>query len=259
MSSRAAHLPANRIHPTAIVHPEASLGGDVEIGAYAVVGAGVALGRGTRIGAHAVIEGPAVFGAGNVVHSFAALGGPPQDRRYRGGPTGLRVGDGNTFREHVTVHRGVEGDTVIGDECLFMVGCHVAHDARIGSRVTLANGVQLAGHVRVEDHATFGGLAGLAQHVTVGESAFVAAGAMCERDVPPFVVVQGDRARVRALNKVGLRRRGVDDASIDALDAAFRAIFVRARGGPSRRDVLAATDVSDPFVARLVAALRAAE
>jgi len=255
----AVHAPSSRVHPAAIVHPEASLGDDVEIGAYAVVGPGVALGRGARVAAHVVLEGPAVFGADNVFHPFAVLGGVAQDRRYRGAPTALRVGDGNTFREHVTVHRGVEGDTVIGDLNLFMVGSHVAHDARVGSRVTLANGVQLAGHAVVADHATFGGLAGVAQHVAVGESAFVAAGAMCERDVPPFVVVQGDRARVRALNKVGLRRRGVDEASIAALEAAFRAIFAPRRGAAvPRRDVLASIDAADPYVARLVASLRAA-
>ena len=140
----------------------------------------------------------------------------------------------------------------MGDANLLMVAAHVAHDARVGSSCTLANGVQLAGHAIVEDYATFGGLAGVGQFVRVGESAFVAAGAMCEHDVPPFVIVQGDRARVRALNVVGLRRRGVPEASIAALKKAFRAVFMR-RGLRAR--AIAAVPRGDSYVDRLLDAL----
>jgi UDP-N-acetylglucosamine acyltransferase len=245
---------APRIHPTALVDARAEIDETAEIGPYCVVGAGAMIGAGTRLASHVVVDGPAVIGQRNVVHPFAVLGAAPQHKRHQGGPTRLVVGDDNVVREHVTMHRGTDAPTTVGSCNLFMVGCHVAHDATVGSHVTIANGVQLAGHAVVEDHATFGGLSGVAQFVRVGESAFVAAGAMVERDVPPFVIAQGDRARVRALNKVGLRRRGVPEASIAALEAAFRAIFAGKR--PQRE---AARDVKgdDPLVARFVAAVLA--
>lgn len=242
------------VHPTAVVHPEAVLRADVEIGPYVVVGARVVVGRGTRLLAHAVIEGPTTLGEGNVVHPFAVVGGPAQDKRHQDGRGELVVGANNTFREHVTVHRGTGGRaTVIGSQCLFMAGSHVAHDVVVGSHVVVANAVQLAGHAQVDDHATFGGLAGVAQHVRVGESAFVAAGAMCERDVPPFVVVQGDRARVRALNQVGLERRGVPAQSIARLARAYRVLFGGGRSrAEARAELLASPDAADPFVQKLL-------
>ena len=242
------------IHATAVVDPGARIGRDVEIGPFAEIGAEVTLGDGTVIHGHAVVRGPTQVGRECTVHPFAVLGGAPQVKNSeRGHGTSLVIGDHNVFREHVTVHRGSESErTRIGDENLFMVGAHIAHDAFIGSHVTVANGVQLAGHVVVEDHATFGGLSGAAQFVRVGESAFVAAGAMCERDVPPFVIVQGDRARVRALNVVGLRRRGVPESSIGALRAAYRRLFLR---GHPVGGALGDVAEGDPYVQRLVAML----
>jgi UDP-N-acetylglucosamine acyltransferase len=248
---------APRIHETALVHPEAVLADDVEIGPYCVIGARVALGAGTRLVSHVVAHGPAELGARNVVYPFAVIGTEAQ-LKARGagvagdaGETRVSIGDDNEIREHVTVHQSSRGGaTRVGSCNLLMAGCHVAHDVTVGSHVTLANAVQLAGHAVVEDYATFGGLAGVAQFVRVGESAFVAAGAMCELDVPPFVIVQGDRARVRALNKVGLRRRGVPAASMAALDAAFRAVF---RGPAPRADAARALDRADPYVAALAA------
>jgi UDP-N-acetylglucosamine acyltransferase len=245
-----------RFHPTALVDPRAEVDGGAEIGPYCVVGAGVVIGAGTRLVAHVVVEGPSLLGKDNVVHPFAVLGGEPQHKRHRrdeGGPTRLVVGDANVIREHVTMHRGTDGGTTtLGSHNLLMVGCHVAHDVTVGSHATIANGVQLAGHGVVADHATFGGLSGIAQRVRVGESAFVAAGAMVERDVPPFVIVQGDRARVRALNTVGLRRRGVSEASIAALERAFRALFA---GDRPQREAARDVATSDPYVAKLVAAI----
>jgi UDP-N-acetylglucosamine acyltransferase len=247
-----------RVHPTAVVDARAELVGDVEVGPYAVVGPEVRIGTGSSLSAHAVIFGPTTLGMDNRVHSFAVIGGPPQHKRaFSPNESRLVIGDRNTFREHVTVHRGTEGGpTRIGSDNLFMVGAHVAHDANVGSFCTLANAVQLAGHATVEDHATFGGLSGVAQFVTVGQSAFVAAGSMCERRVPPFVIVQGDRARVRALNVVGLRRRGVSEASIEKLQAAFRALF---GGGAPRAAALREVPRDDPFVSSLLDALLASE
>ncbi|HZU85302.1 MAG TPA: hypothetical protein VE987_20365, partial [Polyangiaceae bacterium] len=160
----------------------------------------------------------------------------------------------NVFREHVTVHGGTAGrETRIGSGNLFMVGSHVAHDVTVGSSCVLANGAQLAGHAVVEDWVTFGGVSGVIQHVRVGESAFVAATTTCERAVPPFVVVEGHRARVRALNVVGLRRRGVPEESIRALRRAVRAVWFSAT---TRADALRRLEGDrDPYVRRLFAAL----
>jgi UDP-N-acetylglucosamine acyltransferase len=241
------------IHPSAVVERGAELDEGVEVGPFAVVEAGARVGRGTRLLAHAVVHGRASLGEGNVVYPFAVVGGSPQAKRAQEGPSRALLGSWNVVREHVTIHAGTEGrQTTVGDHNLFMVGAHVAHDVRVGSHAVLANGVQLAGHAVVEDWATFGGLSGVAQFVRVGESAFVAAGAMCEKDVPPFVIVQGDRARVRALNVVGLRRRGVPEASVEALARAFRALYAAKR---PISESLRALDGSDPFVARLRSAL----
>jgi UDP-N-acetylglucosamine acyltransferase len=160
------------------------------------------------------------------------------------------------FREHVTVHGGTAGGrTSIGSGNLLMVGAHVGHDACLGSQCVLANGVLLAGHAVVEDGVTFGGLSGVTQHVRVGEGAFVAAAAVCEQDVPPFVVVQGDRARVRGVNVVGLRRRGVPEESIRALRTAVHRIWRTA--GTRRAGLAELRGHEDPYVRRLIAALEA--
>ncbi len=242
----------SRIHVTAVVDPGAQLAGDVEVGPYAIIGAGVVLGAGCRVLAHAVIEGVVRAGDRNVFHSFSVVGGTPQDRRYTGGDAPVEMGDDNVVREHATVHGGTGGRaTRIGANNLLMVGCHLAHDVELGSSCVVTNGVQLAGHAVVEDHATFGGLSAVSQFVRIGEGAFVAGGAMCERDVPPFVIAQGDRARVRALNVVSLRRRGVDAATIAALRVAFRAIYTRSDARP-RAEVLREIDTTNPMVHRFV-------
>ena len=245
-----------RIHERAIVERGAELAADVEVGAYAVVEAGARVGEGCVLHAHAMVRGETLLGARNVIHPFAVVGGPPQAKKHHGGTSPTRIGDDNVFREHTTVHGGTEGRaTTIGDRNLFMAGAHVAHDVVVGSSCIVANAVQLAGHAVIEDWATFGGLAGVAQFVRVGESAFVAAGAMCERDVLPFVIVQGDRARVRALNVVGLRRRGVPEASIAELAAAYRKVFA---GQGTRAEALAGVTIADEWVARFVKSLRSA-
>jgi UDP-N-acetylglucosamine acyltransferase len=216
------------LHPTAIVEPGAEIDRDVEVGPYAVIAAGVRIAARTRIGAHAVLLGPMDLGPDNIVFPHAVLGAAPQDRRHAGEPTTLVIGRGNTFREHVTVHRGTaagRGVTTIGDDGLFMAACHVAHDCVVGNGVVLANGVLLAGHVEVGPWAVFGGLAAVGQMLRVGESAMVGAGAMVERDVPPFHIVSGDRARLRTLNLVGLRRRGLPAETIGHLERAHRMLF----------------------------------
>jgi UDP-N-acetylglucosamine acyltransferase len=243
-----------KLHPTAIVDARAELAADVVVGPYAIVEAGVVLEKGCVLHAHAVVRGPTALGPRCVVHPFAVVGGEPQAKKHDGGPARLHCGADNVFREHVTVHGGTEGRTTrVGDGNLLMVGVHVAHDVVVGSHCVLANGVQLAGHVVVEDHANFGGLAAAAQFVRVGESAFVAALTGCERDVPPFVVVQGNRARVRGVNAVGLRRRGVPEESITALARAVRKLFQGDVPQAEARRALAAD--ADPWVQRLLLAM----
>ena len=216
------------IHPTAIVDPKSEIAADVVIGPYAVIGAGVTVGEACRVGAHAVLEGPARLGAHNVIHAFASIGSAPQDLKYGGEPTKLEIGSHNVIREFTTLNRGTVGGggtTRIGSHNLFMAYAHVAHDCVIGDRVVMANGATLAGHVTIEDFAIIGGLVAIHQHVRIGESAILGGGAMVSLDVPPYCMAAGDRATLRGLNLVGLRRRGMDEATLNALRAAYRILF----------------------------------
>jgi UDP-N-acetylglucosamine acyltransferase len=236
-----------RVHPTAIVERHAELGVDVVIGPFCHVHAGARIGDRTELVSHVVVRGTAHVGTENRVHPFAVLGGEAQLQRPAG-VGALVMGDGNVVRESVTLNAASEGGvTRVGSHNLFMAGCHVAHDVRVGDHCVVANAVQIAGHATIGDGATFGGLSGVAQYVKVGDIAFVAAGAMCERDVPPFVIVQGDRARPRAINAVGLERRGVRKESIRALRVAFARIW----GADGFELGLARVDRTDAFVAEL--------
>jgi UDP-N-acetylglucosamine acyltransferase len=251
---------ATQIHPTAVVEPGAQLGSGVEVGAYCYVGAGVRLGERTRLIAHATVLGPTELGAGNVVYPYATLGADPQDRSYKQEPTRLLVGDDCVFREQVTVHRGTlkgGGVTSIGSRCLLMVGAHVAHDCVVEDDVVLTNLSTLGGHVRVGFGAVSGGQVAVAPYVRLGELCFIAGGARVERDVPPYMIAQGDRARVRALNQVGLERKAVPLQSRAALERAFRLIFggklPRAQGVEAVRREMC----GDAYVDRLLAFLEA--
>lgn len=226
------------IHPSAVVEDGAEIAASAEIGPLSVVHAGV------RIGARAVVS------------PFAALGGAPQHRAYAGEPTRLEIGDHTVIREHVSIHRGtVAGGFVtrVGARCLIMAGCHIGHDAQIDDDCTLAGGTLVAGHVVLEEGVTTGGGAALAQFVRVGALAFIAAGARVEHAVPPFHIAQGDRARVRGLNEVGLERNGVPAESRAALRIAHRVLY---RSGRPISVAAAALDTSDPFVARLATFVR---
>jgi UDP-N-acetylglucosamine acyltransferase len=248
------------VHETAVVDPRASLAGDAFVGPFCVVGPDVVLGPGCRLDSHVVVTGRTFLGARCHVHPFAVVGGTPQDRKYRDEPSALEVGDDVTIREHATIHRGTaagDGRTVVGDRALLMASTHVAHDCFVGPDVTLTNGATLAGHVVVEPFAVLGGFAAVGQMLRVGESAMLAAGAMAEQDVPPFCIVAGDRARVRAVNVVGLRRRGIDERAIDAIKGAFRVLFRRDRPiADAAADLRSAGPVSAE-VARLLAFVEA--
>jgi UDP-N-acetylglucosamine acyltransferase len=216
------------IHPSAIVSPGARIAEGVEIGPFAVIGSNVIIGRGTRIGAHTVIEGWTEIGEDNQIFSMAAVGGVPQDLKYRGEETWLRIGNGNIIREFTTLQPGTVtgvGETVIGDNNLFMAYCHVAHDCVVGNRVIMANGATLAGHVVVEDYVILGGLSAVHQFTRVGESAMLAGGALAGQDVLPYTVVSGNRARSAGLNLVGLRRRGFSPGIIADIKRAYKIIL----------------------------------
>ncbi len=249
------------IHPTAVVDRNAQLGDEVHVGPYCVIGPSVRLGRATRLVAHVTVLGPCELGERNEVFPFAVIGAAPQDRGYHGEPTTLVMGDDNVVREHVTVHRGTtkqEGVTRIGNHTMLMVGAHVAHDSVIEDHVTLTNGTMLGGHVHVGAWAITGGAVAVAPFVRIGESAFLAGGAMVERDVPPFMMAAGDRATIRAVNRVGLVRRAVPEASRVAIKRAFRMLY---RSGEPRAEAMAAVERElgdDPWVGRILAFLREA-
>lgn len=251
---------APTIHPSALVHHGAEIDDGVEVGPFCVVGEHVHLGARTRLLAHCVVSGPTTLGMDNVVHPFAVVGGDPQHRAFAGEPTRLCIGDRNVLREHVTVHRGTlqgSGVTRIGSDCLLMAGVHVAHDAVVEDHVTLTNGTLLGGHVEVGAWAVLAGHVAVAPFARVGESAFLAGNAMVERDVPPFVIAAGDRATLRAINRVGLRRREIPEESLLALKHAFRVLF-RSRVILAEALIAAEHELgSNPWVSRLLAFLRA--
>jgi UDP-N-acetylglucosamine acyltransferase len=243
------------IHPTALIAPEAELGDNVAVGAYAVIGAGVVVGANTRIGAHAVLQGPTRLGANNEVFPFASVGSAPQDKKYQGEPTRLEIGDRNVIREFVTLNRGTTKDesvTRIGDDNLFMAYAHVAHDCRVGSRCVLANNATLGGHVHLGDWVIMGGLSAVHQFCKVGAHAFIANNAAVTRDVPPYVMAVGQPAAAHSINAEGLKRRGFTPGQIRNLRNAFRLLY---RSGLKLSDAsaqLAAIAAEQPEVRALV-------
>jgi UDP-N-acetylglucosamine acyltransferase len=216
------------IHATAIVDPRAQLGDDVEIGPYCIVGPDVSLGARVRVRSHAVIDGHTQIGADCEIYPFCSLGAPPQHTAHQGEPTRLVLGARNLIREHVTMHAGTafgRGVTTIGSDCLFYVGCHVAHDCIVGDHVILINSATLGGHVVVEDYVIMGGLSAAHQNTRVGRHAFVGGMAGVNHDVIPFGNVWGNHAHLEGLNLVGLKRRGFAREQINTLRAAYRMLF----------------------------------
>lgn len=213
------------IHPTAVIAPGAVIGEGTRVAAYAVIGPKVRMGRDNVVGPHAVIDGDTVIGDRNHFHQASAVGGAPQHDAWKGGDAPLVIGDDNAVREFATIHGGVLAPTRIGSRNMFMTGAHVAHDCVIGNDVHMANAATLAGHVTIGDHAWVSGLCAIHQYSRIGAYAFVAGGAIVTQDVPPFCLVQGDRARLVSLNTTGLKRAGFASADIMALRRAFRALF----------------------------------
>ncbi len=220
-----------RIHPTAIVDPGATLGDGVVVGPYAVIEAGVELGDGCHVGPFCRLSGPTVIGPRNRFESHCSVGAPPQDLKYGGEPTRLEIGEGNVFREFVTLHRGTPGGggvTRIGSHGLFMAYAHVAHDCRVGDHVIFANAATLAGHVEVADHATIGAFSAVHQFCRVGPYAFLGGFTVATKDCLPFMRTVGSRpARCFGPNTIGLERKGFDEERRRALRRAWRYLHDR--------------------------------
>jgi UDP-N-acetylglucosamine acyltransferase len=215
------------IHPTAIVEPGAQLGADVEVGAYAFIGAGVVLGDRCRVDHHASITGPAEIGPDNHFFPFVAAGGKSQDLKYAGEPTHLRIGAGNVFREFTTLNRGTApgAATVVGDRNLLLAYNHVAHDCRVGSDCIFSNNATLGGHVVVEDHVTIGGMTAIHQFCRLGRYAMLGGCSKIVQDVCPYFLADGNPAKIRGLNLVGLRRHGFSNDAIRALKQAYDVLY----------------------------------
>jgi UDP-N-acetylglucosamine acyltransferase len=219
------------IHPTAAIHPGAQLHPTVQVGAYAVIGEKVKVGAGTIIGAHVVLDGKTEIGECNQIFPGAAIGLEPQDLKYDGAPTGVTIGNGNKIREYVTINRAThEGETtLIGNNNLLMAYVHIAHNCTIEDSVIITNAVSLAGHVHIETKAVIGGVLGIHQFVRVGSLAMVGGMSRIDRDVPPYMLVEGNPSRVRSLNQVGLKRAGLAEADqgqvFKTLKKAFRILY----------------------------------
>ena len=217
-----------KIHKSAIVHPEADLGEEVEIGPFSVIDAGVTIGAGTIIKNHVTVTGNTTIGKNNIIHPNAVLGAEPQDLKYRGECTFLEMGDNNVVREGVTINIGTAGGggkTIVGDNNFFMACVHIAHDCIIEDNVLLANGVLLGGHITIERGAKLMGLVGIQPFVTIGCYAYIGGHTRIVQDVPPYVITEGHPARIRQVNVVGLEREGFSKERIDEIKNAFRALF----------------------------------
>lgn len=238
-----------RIHPMAVIAPGAELGAGVEIGPFCVVGPKVRLGDGVVLKSHVVMAGDTSVGADTVIFPFASIGEVPQDLKFQGEETRLEIGARNRIREHVTMNPGTEGGgglTRVGDDGLYMAGCHVAHDCRIGDRVILVNHASVAGHCVLGDEVIVGGLSGVHQWVRIGRGAMIGAVTMVTADVIPYGLVQGPRGHLDGLNLVGLKRRGASRSEIVEL----RALLGDLGQGAFRDMARARADTTGPGLAR---------
>ncbi len=216
------------IHPTAIVEPGAKLAPDVQVGPYSIIGPEVEIDSGTVVGPHVVINGRTRIGKHNHIYQFASVGEANQDKKYSGEPTETVIGDNNVIREFVTIHRGTaqdRGRTEIGDDNLLMAYVHVAHDCVIGDHCILANNATLAGHVVLEDWVILGGFTGIHQFCRIGSHAFTAIGAAVTKDIPPYLMADGQPVVPRGLNSEGLRRRGFSAEDIQTIKKAYKLLY----------------------------------
>jgi UDP-N-acetylglucosamine acyltransferase len=251
---------SSSIHPTAVVDSAAEIGAGVEIGPYCVVGSNVRLGDHVKLRSHVVIEGYTQVGEGSEIHPFASIGGPPQDLKFSGEKSELIIGRNNVIREHVTMNPGTEHGglkTVVGDNCLFMMATHVAHDCIIGDNVIMANNATLGGHVVVGDHVVIGGLAAVHQFVRIGDHAIIGGMSGVESDIIPYGRVKGERAFLAGLNLIGLERRGFDKDKIRSLQKAYQQLFGEDDTLETRLDKVANNFGQDETVQKIIEFARA--
>jgi UDP-N-acetylglucosamine acyltransferase len=245
------------VHPTAIVEDGARLGADVRIGPYCVIGRLVRLGDGCHLHAHVSIQGDTHLGPGNEIWPFASLGGIAQDRKVdRDAPSGtIRIGARNLVRENVTVHPGTPlggGTTVIGDDNMLQIGAHLGHDTSIGNHVVMTGGAMVAGHTSIGDRAVLGAMVGVHQFCRIGRLAMLGAGSMVPKDAPPFAMVQGDRARIRGVNVIGMRRAGYSAEDVAVVKRTYRALFWRTDVLHARVEKVRASWGDHPLVAEIL-------
>jgi len=216
------------IHPTAIIDQKSKIGKNVQIGPFCVIGANVELGDNVILKSHVVIDGHTAIGSGTEIFPFASIGLAPQDKKYAGEESKLSIGKNNIIREYVTINPGTKGGgmvTNVGDNCLLMIGCHVAHDCKIGNHVIMANNATLAGHVEIGDYAILGGLSAVHQFVRVGMHAMIGGMAAIEGDVIPYGIALNERASLVGINLVGLKRRDFERDNIMAIKKAYEILF----------------------------------
>jgi len=216
------------IHSTAIISSKAEIDSNVEIGPYSIIRENVFIGSGTVIGPHVVVDPYVSIGADCNIFQYAAIGAIPQSLKFEGGETYVKIGRGTIVREFVTIHRGTEfggGITEVGEKNLLMAYTHIAHDCKTGRKVVLSNNATLAGHITIGDNATIGGLVAIHQFVRIGDYAFVGGKSAVVKDIPPYVIASGDRAKLHGLNSVGLKRHGFSKNTLSSLKKTYRIVF----------------------------------
>ena len=215
------------IHSSAIIHPKAQISSGCEIGPYCVIGEHVALGEGCKLHSHVVLDGHTKLGKENEIFPFACLGLKTQDLKWKGGVSRTEIGDGNTFREYVTIHSATgDGEvTRVGSHNNILAYCHIAHNCTLGDRIIMSNVATLAGHVTVEDHAVVGGLAAVHQFCRIGKLAMIGGCSKVVQDVPPFMMADGNPAETRTVNKTGMERNGVSEKAQSAMRKAYKILF----------------------------------
>jgi UDP-N-acetylglucosamine acyltransferase len=239
----------SRIHPTAIVHPDARLGADVEVGAYSLIDQHVEIGDGCRIGHHVVVTGHTRLGSGNRIFQFCSIGEEPQDKKYAGEPTRLEIGDHNTIREFCTLNTGTAQDagvTRLGDHNWIMAYVHIAHDCDVGNHTIFANNATLAGHVHIGDYAILGGFTGVHQFCRIGAHVITGIASVIRQDVPPYLTVAGNPLAPHGINSEGLKRRGYSPEALAALKRAYKTLYKSGLGLNEAREAIEAEAAAHP-------------
>jgi UDP-N-acetylglucosamine acyltransferase len=241
------------IHPTAVVSDEAKVGNNVQVGAYSVIGPQVEIGDNSIIHPHVVLDGNLKIGKDNTFFQFCSIGAPPQDLSYKGEDTKVIIGDNNVFREYVSIHRGTTKEnlvTTLGSNILLMAHVHIGHDAVIGDNSIIVNSVNLAGHVKIGERCTIGGGTNISQFVTIGRGAYIGGASGVDRDIPPFCTAFGNRARLKGINIIGLRRHGIEKHLISEVVDFYRSMEVSAL---SPRAFVQHEELMDEFSANPIA------